>query len=204
MRLGLFGGTFDPPHVGHLLAATDACDYLALDQLVFIPAALQPLKAGRTVAPAEVRLEMLQAMVDGDPRFRVDPVEIERGGLSFTVDTLQSYAERHSGAERFFFVGVDALQTLDSWREPGRVVSLARLAVLARAAAEGALVNEAELRERVRTLGGAAALDPVVLTTRRVDVSSTEIRGRVQEGKPIRGFVLEAVARCIEERGLYR
>jgi nicotinate-nucleotide adenylyltransferase len=204
VRLGLFGGTFDPPHVGHLLAATDACDYLALDKLVFIPAALQPLKAGRTVAPAEARLEMLQATVDGDPRFSVDPVEIERGGLSFTVDTLQSYAERHSGAERFFFVGVDALHTLDSWREPGRVVSLARLAVLARATAEGALVNEAELRQRVRALGGAEALDPVVLTTRRVDVSSTEIRGRVREGKPVRGFVLEAVARCIEERGLYR
>jgi nicotinate-nucleotide adenylyltransferase len=84
------------------------------------------------------------------------------------------------------------------------VVSLARLAVLTRATAGGALVDDAGLRARVRSMGGADALDPVVLTTRRVDVSSTEIRTRVRDGKPIRGFVLEGVARCIETRGLYR
>jgi nicotinate-nucleotide adenylyltransferase len=204
VRLGLFGGTFDPPHVGHLLAATDALEFLALDRVVFIPAAQQPLKAGREVAPPDLRLQMVRAMVNDETRFEVDPIEIERGGLSFTVDTLRSYAERHPGAERFFFVGVDALQTLDSWREPGRVVSLARLAVLARATPDAAVVNEEALRERVRALGGAGALDPVVLTTRRVDVSSTEIRARVREGKPIRGFVLEAVAQCIDAHGLYR
>jgi nicotinate-nucleotide adenylyltransferase len=203
VRLGLFGGTFDPPHVGHLLAASDAHDLLGLDRLVFIPAAQQPLKVGRTMASPEDRLAMLTAMVEGDPRFEVDGIEIRRSGLSFTVETLEAYAERLPGADCYFCVGADAVRSLDAWREPARVVALAHLAVLTRA--DGALsVAEAEVRRLVRKVGGSDALDPVIVSTRRIDVSSTEVRERVRAGKPIRGFVTDAVARYVERGGLYR
>lgn len=232
MRIGLFGGTFDPPHIGHLLAASDACDLLALDRLVFIPAAQQPLKLGTTIALPHDRLAMLLALIEGDRRFEVDPVEIHRSGLSFTVETLEVYAERYPGAERFFCVGVDALATLHTWRDPARVMRLARLAVLTRSEGEpgwldsgdldslgamslggtgwgGASMADADVLRRVRevsdaAVGTAAVPQPVVLATRRIDVSSTEIRDRLREGKPVRGFLTEAVARYIELNGLYR
>ena len=204
MRIGLFGGTFDPPHVGHLLAASDAHERLRLDRLIFIPAAQQPLKAGRPMATPEVRLRMLRAMLDGDARFDVDPAEIERSGLSFTVDTLTAYAERLPDAERFFLVGADSLATFTSWREPARILSLARLVVLTRAEADGTVSTVDGIRARLRPLLGSGALEPVVLATRRVDVSATEIRARVREGRPIHGFVVDAVARLIEAEGLYR
>ncbi len=205
MRLGLFGGSFDPPHIGHLLAATDAWEALALDRVVFIPAAQQPLKQSREAAPAAARLAMLHAMVDGDPRFAVDPVEIERKGLSYTVDTLQWYATHHPDAERFFFIGSDALQSLESWREPAQIVTLARLAVLARAT-DGAPLTPAEIRDRVRTLAGEGGTprEPVLVGARRIDVSSTEIRARIRTGRSVRGFVVDDVARYIESSGLYR
>jgi nicotinate-nucleotide adenylyltransferase len=205
VRLGLFGGSFDPPHVGHLLLASDAWESLALDRVVFIPACQQPLKVGLSLAPPEARLRMLLDMVDGDPRFEVDSTEIDRGGLSYTVDTLRVYAERHPDAERFFFLGADSLQSLESWREPAQVVSLARLAILARSGpGDEAVPIEGKLGERVRALAGADGLEPVVVAARRVDISSTEIRARVRAGASIRGFVVDAVSRYIEDSGLYR
>jgi nicotinate-nucleotide adenylyltransferase len=204
VRLGLFGGSFDPPHVGHLLLASDARESLALDRVVFIPVCQQPLKVGRTLAPPAARLRMLLDTVDADPRFEVDSTEIDRGGLSYTVDTLRVYAERHPHAERFFFMGADSLQSLESWREPARVVSLAHLAILARAGTSEAMPTEGMLRERARALAGVEALEPVVVAVRRVDISSTEIRARVRAGTSIRGFVVDAVSRYIEDSGLYR
>lgn len=190
MRLGILGGSFDPPHVGHLLAASDVFDQLALDRLVFVPAATQPLKRGlATASPAE-RLEMVRRLIGRDPRFSVDPVEIDRDGLSYTVDTLTTFAERHPDAERFFLVGADTLASFARWREPERVVALARLTVVQRG--EGPV-----------DLTGIPG-DPLVLRTRRVDVSSTEIRERVRNGKSIHGFVPDAVAAFIEAERLYR
>ena len=189
MRLGLFGGTFDPPHVGHFLAAVDAFEALSLDRLIFIPAAVQPLKAGQVTTGAEARLSMVELLAAGDPRFGVDPIEIARTGLSYTVDTLRSYAEREPDAERFLLVGADVLASFDRWREPAEVQRLARLAILTRVG-EG---RPPALPE------GSRALE-----TRRVDVSSTEVRARVRAGKSIRGFVPEAVAEYIASAGLYR
>jgi nicotinate-nucleotide adenylyltransferase len=148
---------------------------------------------------------MLLDTVDTDARFAIDSTEIDRGGLSYSVDTLAEYAERHPDAERFFFIGTDSLQSLASWRDPARVASLARLAILRRSGnGDEASPTEGELRERVRALAGATALEPVVVVTRRVDVSSTEIRARVRAGASIRGFVVDAVSRYIEDSGLYR
>ena len=193
MRLAIFGGSFDPPHVGHLLAADDAFEHLELDRIVFVPAATQPLKVGTAVAAAEQRVAMVQLLVNGDPRFELSTVEIERAGLSFTVDTLTHFAAAHPAAERFLLLGADVLATFAQWREPERVLQLAQLVVLER---EG---------------DGAAKLPAGVLSsailrlpTRRIDVSSTEIRERVRQGKSIRGFVTDSVAAHIARSGLYR
>src|SRR5436190_16932437 len=112
MRLGILGGSFDPPHVGHLLAASDAYDALGLDHLIFVPASDHPLKQGRLLASGNQRLAMVRLLARDDSRFAVSEIEIERGGLSYTVDTLAAFADRFSHAERFFLLGVDALATL--------------------------------------------------------------------------------------------
>ncbi|HKO15987.1 MAG TPA: nicotinate-nucleotide adenylyltransferase [Gemmatimonadaceae bacterium] len=191
MRVAIFGGSFDPPHIGHLLAATDAFEALALDRLIFVPAAVQPLKVGRAAATAAQRLAMVQRLAEGDPRFTVDPIEIDREGLSYTVDTLESLARTDPADERFLLLGADALAAFPAWREPERIVRLARLAVLRRPGSAGASA----------AVPGPA---PVLLQTRFVEVSSSEIRERVKAGKPIRGFVTDSVAELIASERLYR
>jgi nicotinate-nucleotide adenylyltransferase len=219
MRLGIFGGTFDPPHIGHLLAASDAYEELGLDRLVIIPAAVQPLKVGTTTATSDRRLEMVRRMVAGDPRFAVDPVEIERDGLSYTVDTLELLARRHPEADRYLIVGGDVLSSFAKWREPRRILELATLAVVERQGerpgdlgadpivarpSPSATSIRSQLESIVTTFGVDGTRQPVRLRGRRIDVSSTEVRDRVKAGRPIRGYVADAVADYIESHGLYR
>lgn len=209
MKVGIFGGTFDPPHVGHLLAASDAFDVLGLERVVFVPNARQPLKADVPQSSPADRLAMVRLSVSGDDRFAVDPIEVERGGTSYSVDTLESMAERAPGDERFFLVGADASRTFSQWREPHRIAELARIAVMQRSGGDGegegpAAMSDGEVRAALSAVVGAAAAPPIILKSRRVDVSSSEIRDRVREGRSIHGFVPDAVARFIHERGLYR
>lgn len=187
MRLGIFGGSFDPPHVGHLLVVADAFEALQLDHLIFVPAGVQPFKVAQASASPGDRLEMVRRLAGDDPRFSVDPIEIEREGLSYSVDTLAAFAERYPEAQRFFLVGTDVLASFGQWREPDRVLRLATLAVMQRAGESGPIPATA-----------------VRVETRRVDVSSTEIRERVRTGHAIRGFVPEAVAAYIAAHRLYR
>src|SRR5476649_1961974 len=123
MRIGLLGGSFDPPHIGHLLVAGDVCDALGLDRVVLIPAAVQPLKAGQAGATANQRLMMVRFLVDGDSRFEVNAMEIDRGGLSYTVDTLATLAARQPPDELFWLVGADVVASFSKWREPERIVT---------------------------------------------------------------------------------
>jgi nicotinate-nucleotide adenylyltransferase len=192
VRVGVFGGTFDPPHVGHLLTAVDAAEQLALDRLLFIPAGEQPLKIGRVSAAAAQRLAMTELLAGDDGRFAVDAVEIDRGGLSYMVDTLGTLATRWPDAELHLLVGADVLRTFAEWREPERVTALAQLVVLDRG-------GDVAGAPAVRAVAGARRL-----ATRRVDVSSTEVRARVRARQSIRGFVPEAIADFIESAGLYR
>jgi nicotinate-nucleotide adenylyltransferase len=190
VRLGLFGGTFDPPHVGHLLAASDAFEALELDRLAFIPNAVQPLKAGQiggAVAPAPDRLEMVRRLCQGDARFVCDSIEVDRGGLSFTIETLRAYRARFPGAALFLLIGEDVVGSLPSWRDSDDLVKLATLIVLTRG--EGDPDAGWQWRR---------------VNARRVDVSSTEIRERLKAGLSLTGFVPEQVAAYITERGLYR
>ena len=192
MRIGVFGGTFDPPHIGHLLLAADAREALALDRLIFVPAATQPFKVNTPPkASARDRLEMLRLAVADDANYTVDDTEIDRKGLSFTVDTLEQLSRKNPGAKIFLLMGEDALAGLDGWRSPERIRELATLAVMCRSGSE---------RSQVAKI----ADDVTTVSTRRIDVSSTEIRERLRAGKSIKGFVPESVERFIEARGLYR
>jgi nicotinate-nucleotide adenylyltransferase len=187
VRLGIFGGTFDPPHLGHYLAAVDAAEALRLDQVVWVPAAQQPLKSEGESASGAHRLAMTHLAVAGDSRFVVDALEVERGGLSFTIDTLRSVREHHPGAALFLLLGTDAAVLLPKWRDPDGVRVLAEIVVLTRGG------------ETVALPTGVSALP-----TRRVDVSATEIRARVRAGHSIQGFVPDRVASYIATHGLYR
>ena len=132
MRLGVFGGSFNPPHVGHFLIASDAFEALELDKLLIVPAAANPLKGLDGAARPLDRLRMAELAFAGDPRFEVSAMEIERGGLSYTVDTLEALVAQYAGAELVLLVGMDALQSMDRWKRPERIRELARLAVLTR------------------------------------------------------------------------
>ena len=186
MRLGVYGGAFDPPHLGHLVAASDACDALALDRLLWIPSAVHPLKPVRTAA--DVRLEMVRAAIQGDPRFRADDLELRRTGPSYTVDTLRALRAREPDAELFFLVGADNLAELPRWREPGEIARLATLAVVGRAG---------------ETLPPDGPYPAVAVQITRVDVSSTQLRRRVAAGQTLRYLVPEAVRAVIERERLY-
>ena len=202
MRRGYFGGTFDPPHVGHLLVASDAHAALRLDRLTFVPNARQPLKADTATTSPALRLEMVRRAVEGDPRFDVDPIEVERGGTSYSVDTLEHFAEQHPEDDRVFLVGADVGRSFAQWREPGRIMQLVQLGVLRRQVEEGEPDDE-EILASFQRVAAAGARAPVIVRTRRVDVSSTEVRARVHASLPITGFVPDAVARFIAEHGLY-
>ena len=193
MRLAIFGGSFDPPHIGHLLAAGDAADQLNLTRVIFVPAATQPLKAGRATASAAQRLAMVRLLAEGDSRFEVSDVEVNRAGLSFTLDTLTHFASQFPAAERFLLLGKDVLGTFDQWKEPSRIVQLAQPVLLARGDEAEAPLPAAMRGVEVRTL-----------PTRRIDISSTEIRERARAGRSLKGFVTDGVAAYLASAGLYR
>jgi nicotinate-nucleotide adenylyltransferase len=189
VRLGIYGGSFDPPHLGHLLPVIDAAEQLGLDGVRFVPAAIQPLKVGRASASPADRLAMTERLVRGIPGFTVDPAEIDRPGLSYTVDTLAAVAAKNPGADLFLLLGADAYALFDQWREPARVLALATIVVMVRG----------DVAARPHERPGV-----MVLQSRRVDVSSTELRARVRDGRTIRGFLPDAVADYIAEHRLYR
>lgn len=188
-RVGILGGTFDPPHTGHLLLALDALDALALDELLLVPAARQPLKQGVAMTDPAHRLAMTQCLAASDPRLRVDGSEVGRGGLSFTIDTVRALKAARPDAELFLLMGADTAATLPHWREPEALALLVQVAVAGRGSEPTAMPT---------------GFRAVPLPTRRVDISATEIRTRVGAGRSIRGFVPDAVADYIAAHGLYR
>ena len=191
MRLGVLGGTFDPPHIGHLLAASDACEALALDKLLFVPAKVPPFKSRTVQASADQRQHMLELTLGDDPRFEASRIELDRDGLSFTVDTLEALTNATPGISLFMLIGEDLAAQIASWRDAARIAELARIVVLVRAAPEGRSALE-------------STLPMTRLATRRIELSSTEIRDRVKSGRSIHGFVTDAVAAFINAAGLYR
>ena len=188
MRIGILGGTFDPPHLGHLIAAQDTFDAVSLDRILFIPASVPPHKRHDVVTAPDLRLRMVSAAVEHDPRFEVSDVELRRSGPSYTVDTLRELNSRLPGDELFLLAGVDQVREFDTWREPAEVLRCARLIMLTRGGIEDAPGND------------------IVHTTvpvTRIDISSTLVRQRVRAGLPIRYLVPAAVEKIILAERLY-
>ena len=193
-RLGLLGGTFNPPHVGHLICAQEALEQLGLDRVELVPVALPPHKPPASGDPGpEVRLELCRAAVAGDDRLGVCDAEVVRGGPSFTVDTLRGL---DGSDELTFIVGGDMALSLPSWREPLEVMRLARLGIAERGEARRDRIEHA-----LAPLGAAGRFD--FFTMPRIDISSTDVRTRRAAGRRVRHLVPDAVAGLIEERGLY-
>jgi nicotinate-nucleotide adenylyltransferase len=189
-RLGVFGGTFDPPHLGHLLLAECARETLGLDRVIFVPARVPPHRAPKRPAPADVRVRLLRAALRGTG-FEVSTLELSRPGPSYTVDTLDLVHARHPDARLWLLVGADSLLDLPRWREPARILERARLAVAARPGFRAARVGAAVSR-RVDWLPNAP-----------VDISSRDLRKRVAQGRSIRFLVPAAVERLVTRLGLY-
>ncbi len=192
--IGVLGGSFNPPHLGHLAIAADACSQLDLEQVVFVPAGAPPHKDIADNVPAAVRLEMTRLAVAGDERFSVSAVEIDLG-LRFTSDTLAELHRRHAGRALAFIAGSDALLQFATWHEPATILDLALLAVAPRPGDDLHAVQAAAAR------WGAGRV--VVLSSVTIGVSSSMIRGRVRAGQPIRYLVPPAVAGFIADSGLY-
>lgn len=190
MTRGVLGGSFDPPHLGHLVLADQCASALDLQRVCFIPAYQPPHKPAGGVTAFDLRAEMLEAAVSGDPRFRVLSIERERGGISYTVETLRGLHESYADDLLWLLMGQDSLEDLVHWRNPEEIVALARVGVYRREGVTGAVPEF--LRERVRFVEGP-----------RVDVSSSEIRRRLREGLSVRHFVPEPVLDVIRREGLY-
>lgn len=195
--IGILGGTFNPPHVGHLVCAREALDQLGLDRVLLVPVHTPPHKEALDDPGPAARVEMCRLAVAGDPQLEVSTVEVDRGGPSYTVDTLRELDASRSGDTLTFIVGGDMARALPSWREPGVVLRFARLAVAER---EGVLRED--VLEQVRTIPGGEAR-VVFFDMPRIDVSSTDIRRRAAAGRSVRYLVPDAVASVIASRGLY-
>jgi nicotinate-nucleotide adenylyltransferase len=191
-RVGLFGGTFDPPHLGHLSVAGDVAEALDLAEVVWMPTGIPPHKVGDEVTSAPVRLAMVRAAVSSDPTFRVSTLEVDRGGASYTVDTLHALCAEAPDIEWYLIMGVDQYREFSNWKAPEEVRSLATLVVVNR---EGAAAEDA---------GSTTSDHLVTVAVQRVDISSTEIRDWVRTGRDVSDHVPVAVAKIIESEGLYR
>jgi nicotinate-nucleotide adenylyltransferase len=197
VKVGVFGGTFDPPHLGHLIVAQDAWQALGLDRILFVPAGLPPHKQGLPTTPAPLRLEMTQAAVAEDARFAVADLELRRAGPSFTVDTLTELLERAPDCALFLLLGADQVRELATWHRPDEILRLARVVALTRAGEEGGAGGAGGAG------GGAPGWGGEVVRATRIDISATEVRRRVASGESIRYLVPEAVERIIRRERLY-
>jgi nicotinate-nucleotide adenylyltransferase len=190
MRLGLYGGSFDPVHLGHLLVAQAAREELGLDRVIFIPAAQSPFKPDGQPTPARFRLQMLRIALAGQSHCEVDEQEILRGGVSYTIDTVRDYQARHPSAELFYLIGADHTPLLPQWREAGELARRVEFVVIPR---PGEASQPLPAPFRGRALRGFP-----------LGVSSSQIRQRVKEGRPVDWLVPPGVAEAIRGNGLYR
>jgi nicotinate-nucleotide adenylyltransferase len=191
MRLGIFGGTFNPIHLGHLLIAEDAASAFKLDRVVFIPSATPPHKRPRVLAAATDRLRMVKLAIQGNPRFACSDMEVRRGGASYSVETLRQLRGVMPRAQFYFIIGSDSLHELHKWKEAAALPGLCEFICVTR---PGERVARTRLRKaRVHRLTGHPA-----------DISSSDIRQRLARGGSVRYLVPEAVRRFLERHRLYR
>lgn len=196
-RIGIFGGTFDPIHHGHLIVAEVMMEELGLDRVLFLPAGQPPHKLDRVITPAFHRLTMLQLALQDNPHFALSFVDVERPGPCYTVDSLAILRQEYPDDELFFLMGEDSLRDLPTWREPNRIAEQALLAVALRPNVEVNL-------EAVFTAVPAARDRVVLVQVPLIQIAASDIRRRVAEGRTIRYQVPRPVEQYIERHGLYR
>lgn len=197
MRLGVFGGTFDPPHLGHVRVAEDARKHLKLDRVILVPAHVSPFKIEeRGITDREIRLSLVKAAVEGRRGLGVDRLELDRDPPSYTVATLRALRVRMPEAELFLLIGADQWSSFGRWKNVAEIARMATVVVMARDGHDPADVDPG-LPEGVEVPWRR-------VDVRRVDVSSTEVRERVREGASIDDLVPSEVARLIDEYKLYR
>jgi nicotinate-nucleotide adenylyltransferase len=202
MRVGVLGGTFDPPHLGHLALAAAARHALNLDRVIFVPAGDPWRKAALPVSPADQRLRMIEAATRGVSWAEVSSLEIERAGPSYMGDTLEALAGARE-ARWWFILGEDALRDMLHWYEPERIIAAARLAVARRPGNDDEAITEMlppELRALLPDI--ESRIDPVPMPL--LEVSSTDLRERVRDGRPTEFLLPEGVRKVIDEQGLYQ
>lgn len=189
--IGVMGGTFDPIHHGHLVAASEVMDVFHLDKVIFVPAAMQPFKAGKKVTPAEDRYLMTVVATASNPRFEVSRVDIDRGGITYTIDTLSDLQEQEPDADFYFITGADALAQIRQWRDADKLMEMAHFIGVTR---PGHALEPAELpRDSVSLLEVPA-----------MAISSTDVRQRVPAGRPVWYLVPDGVVQYINKHGLYQ
>ena len=214
MRIGLFGGTFDPIHWGHLRSAEEVSESFDLDRVLFIPASIPPHKRGQTTTPARDRLAMVRLAVAKNPRFKVSTVEIARPGVSYSIDTVRHFAERKRQSDSLFFIiGLDAFREIGSWKDFAEIFPLCDFIVTSRPGSKdsdplrgtGVAVKRLfcyDFKRRNYRHGSGSRVFFIKLTD--IAISASEIRGRVKEGKSIRYLVPSRVKTYIKKQGLYR
>ncbi len=191
-RIGILGGTFDPIHLGHLIIAQEALAQCCLDRVLFVPSADPPHKNATDVAPAEARARMVALALDRQPGFELCPIELERTGKSYTVETLRQLRGKFGSAtDLYLIIGADNAPEMSTWCDPQGVLDLAHVTVMGR---PGFLPDDVDKRIAARMR---------FLETPLIEISSTQIRSRIRTGRPIRYWVPDNVARYIETRRLY-
>jgi nicotinate-nucleotide adenylyltransferase len=200
LRLGILGGTFDPPHIGHLVLADEARLALGLEQVLFVPAGTPWRKAGQKLSPREQRLAMVRLAVEDNPNYAVSTLELDREGPSYTAETLTALRDQFGREAEFFLImGADSLDDFPHWHEPQRILELARLAVTERPELEDEGFGEVLADE----LATAMRARVVWLQMPRIDISASAVRERVRQGLSIRYWVPLAVEEYIRQHGLY-
>jgi nicotinate-nucleotide adenylyltransferase len=198
MRIGIFGGTFDPPHLGHLILADEAMSQLALERLLWVLTPEPPHKQGQVVSPLGVRLEMLHAALQDDPRFEISRVEMDRPGPHYAADTVGLLAGQLPKARLVYLIGGDSLHDLPSWHEPGRFLEgIYRLGVMRR---PGDSIDLARLEDKLPGIGGKIRFIEAPL----LEISSSQIRERVAAGRGYRYYLPPRVYQVVKRENLYR
>ena len=199
-KIGVLGGTFDPIHLGHLIMAEDIREKLGLGEVLFIPAGRPwlKLKEEKPISAADHRLAMVRLAVASNPHFKVSTMEIDRPGLSYSIDTiLELKAKPGAGAEIYFIVGPDALAEFPKWKEPAQLMGICQVVGIGRPKH-----TQVDLRKLERSVPGASQRI-VLVDVPQIEISSTDIRRRVAQGLSIRYLVPEAVEKYIAEHRLY-
>jgi len=198
LRVGIIGGTFDPPHYAHLAVAEEARTQLGLEPMVFVPAGQPPHKLGRAITPAHHRLAMLELALASNPHFVISRVDVERPGPAYTADTLALLKEKWGPeAQLYFVIGADSLLEMHTWYHPERIIELAWLAVAPR---PGHPFHLSELEKSLPGISRRVQLIQVPL----LEISSTDLRRRVREGRSVKYYLPEAIEAYIFEQRLYR